>query len=83
MHNKLDELRNKQVVCIHSGEVLGYIGDIEFDIESGKIESLIIFGKTRSFGLFGKNEDIILPWEDIEVIGSQTVLVKNNSKYCK
>ncbi len=83
MHNRLDELRNKQVVCIHSGEVLGYVGDIEFDTLSGKIESLVIFGKSRAFGLFGKSEDITLPWDDIEVIGSQTVLVKNNSKYCK
>ncbi len=83
MFNRLDELRNKQVVCIHSGEVLGYIGDIEFDIQSGKIEKLVIFGKSRAYGLFGKSEDIVIPWEDIEIIGSQTVLVKSNTKYCK
>ena len=83
MCNKIEELRNKQVVCIRSGEVLGYIGDIEFNIQSGKIETLVIFGKNRSFGLFGKAEDIIIPWDDIEVIGSQTVLVKSETNYCK
>ncbi len=83
MSNRLDELRNKQVVCIHSGDVLGYVGDIEFDITTGKIDSLVIFGKPRAFGLFGKSEDIVIPWADIEVIGAQTVLVKNNSFYCK
>ncbi len=83
MCSRLEELRNKQVVCVHTGEVLGYIGDIEFDTVSGKMESLVIYGKTRSFGLFGKSQDIIIPWDDIAVIGSQTVLVKNKSEYCK
>lgn len=83
MCNRLDELRNKQVVCVHTGEVLGYIGDIEFNTESGKMESLVIYGKTRTFGLFGKSQDIVIPWADIEVIGSQTVLVKNKTNYCK
>ena len=83
MCSRLEELRNKQVVCVHTGEVLGYIGDIEFDTVSGKMESLVIYGKTRSFGLFGKSQEIIIPWDDIAVIGSQTVLVKNKSEYCK
>ncbi len=83
MCNRLDDLRNKQVVCVHTGEVLGYLGDIEFDTISGKIESLVIYGKTRTFGLFGKSQDIVIPWDDIEVIGSQTVLVKNKNNYCK
>lgn len=83
MCNRLDELRNKQVVCIHTGDVLGYVGDIEFDVTNGKIDSLVIFGKNRAFGLFGKSQDIIIPWCDIEVIGPQTVLVKSSSAYCK
>lgn len=83
MCNRLEELRNKQVVCLHTGEVLGYVSDIEFDITNGNIDSLVIYGKTRAFGLFGKSEDIVIPWADIEVIGSQTVLVKNATMFCK
>lgn len=83
MCNRLEELRNKQVVCLHTGEVLGYVSDIEFDIKNGNIDSLVIYGKTRAFGLFGKSEDIVIPWADIKVIGSQTVLVKNATMFCK
>ncbi len=83
MYNRLDELKNKQVVCVHSGDVLGYVGDVEFDTASGKIDALVIYGKPRVFGLFGRNEDVVIPWEDIEVIGPQTVLVKNTSSFCK
>ena len=83
MYNRLDELKNKQVVCVHTGDILGYVGDVEFDIANGKIDSLVIFGKSRALGLFGKDQDIVIPWADIEVIGPQTVLVKNNSAFCK
>ena len=76
------ELRNKQVVCVKSGEILGYISDVEIDTKKGSLESLIIFGKPKFFGLFGKYDDINIPFSDIEVIGPETVLVKNESPYC-
>ena len=79
---RIDELRNKQVVCLRSGEVLGYIADIEIDSQNGKINSLVIFGKPRLFGFLGTKEDIVIPWEEIEIIGSETVLVKNGTQLC-
>ena len=82
MNCKIGELRNKQVVCVKSGKVLGLISDVEIDTESGSLISLIIYGKPRLLGFFGKNEDIVIPWCDIEVIGPETVLVKSESPYC-
>ena len=82
MNCRIGELRSKQVVCVKSGEILGYISDVEMNIKTGNLESLVIFGKSKLFGLFGKSEDIIIPWSDIEVIGHETVLVKNESPYC-
>ena len=79
---RIGEMRNKQVVCVKSGEILGYVSDVEINIKTGNLESLIIFGKSKLLGLFGKNEDIVIPWNDIEVIGNETVLVKNQSPYC-
>ncbi len=82
MNCRIAELRNKQVVCVKNGKVLGYISDIELDTKSGTLISLIIYGRPRFFGLFGKSEDIIIPWCDIEVIGPETVLVSSDSPYC-
>lgn len=79
---RIDELKNKQVVCINDGFVLGYIGDIELDTESGNLTAIIIFGRPRLLGLIGKQDDIIIPWKDIKVIGKETVLVTaDSSKY--
>ena len=70
-----EELKDKQIVCVKSGTIIGNVSDLEFDSESGKITALIIYGKAQFFGLFGKENDIIIPWEKIEVIGKETVLV--------
>lgn len=76
---RIDELRNKQVVCVKNGAVLGTISDIEINTQTGEINAVIIYGKNHLFGIFGRENDIIIPWHDIEVIGSETVLVKTEA----
>lgn len=72
---RIDELKNKQIVCVENGCVLGFVSDIEMDTESGNLTSVIVFGKLRFWGLFGRSEDIVIPWSEITVIGSETILV--------
>lgn len=72
---RIDELKNKQVVCVKDGCVLGFVSDVELDTTSGALTSIIIFGRFKFFGLFGKEDDIVIPWNDIKVIGNETVLV--------
>ena len=69
------EHRDKQVVCCNSGISLGTVCDVEVDTTSGRLLSLVIFGRNRYFGLFGRDDDIIIPWNEIKVIGPDTVLV--------
>lgn len=83
MNCRIDELRHKQVVCMETGDVLGFVSDIEFDNLNGKVQAIVIFGKPRVFGLFGSRQDIVIPWESIAVVGEETVLVKNNTAFCK
>ncbi|MBR4910068.1 MAG: YlmC/YmxH family sporulation protein [Clostridia bacterium] len=75
---RIDDLKNKQVVCVRDGCVLGYISDVELDTEKGTLTSIVIFGGSRVFGLFGKEDDIVIPFDEIEVIGAETVLVSAN-----
>ena len=72
---RIDELKNKQVVCVGDGCVLGFVSDVELDTENGNLTSIVIFGRLKFFGLFGREEDIVVPWNDIKVIGNETVLV--------
>lgn len=82
MSCRISELRDKQVVCVSSGIALGPICDVEVDTNSGRLVSIIIFGRCRCMGLFGREEDIIIPWNEIKVIGPDTVLVGIQPPQC-
>ena len=70
------ELRNKEVICKLNGTRIGNVDDVELDVNSGQLVSIVIYGKGKVMGLFGKSEDFIIPWDDIDVIGEDTILVK-------
>ena len=80
MNCKIADLRNKQVVCVKNGCVLGYVYDVEFNTANGSLSALVIPGRPRALGLFGHEEDIIIPWSEIEVIGQETILVNTDSE---
>lgn len=72
---RIAELKDRQVVCVKDGAILGYVGDIELDTENGKLSSLVIFGKAKGLGLFGREDDLVIPWDSIDIIGDETILV--------
>ncbi len=72
---RIAELKSKQVVCVKNGCVLGFISDVEINSDDGRLEAIVIYGRPRLFGILGREEDIIIPWREITVIGNETVLV--------
>ncbi len=76
---RISELQNKQVICVADGAFLGFIGDAEIDTLSGKIKSVIVLGKPKALGLLGREDDLVIPFEEIAVIGADTILVDCNS----
>ncbi|MBR1811961.1 MAG: YlmC/YmxH family sporulation protein [Clostridia bacterium] len=75
MNCSITELCEKDVIEITGGTVLGRISDIEFDPQSGRITNLIIFGRQKMFGFGKTNDDIRFTWQDISVIGDDTILI--------
>lgn len=69
----ITDMREKEIINLRDGCRLGSVCDIEFDTCSGTIVSLIVFGKNRLLG--GKCEDVKICWNDIKVIGDDTILV--------
>ena len=53
----------------------------EIDTVTARVLSLVIYGRLRFFGLLGREDDIIIKWQDIEVIGDETILVCYNDFY--
>lgn len=76
------ELRNKEVISAKSGCRLGCVSDVEIDTCSGRLVAIIIWGKSKCGGLFGREDDFCICWEDIEVIGDDTILVCKEPERC-
>lgn len=72
---KLEDLKNKLVVNVQNGVHLGFVDDVVMDTYSARIISMVIYGRKKFFGLFGREEDILIPWNSINIIGDDVVLV--------
>ncbi len=75
MNCSITDLRSKEVINAKNGCRLGQVCDVEIDTCTGSLVSIIIWGRGKGFGLFGRDEDIKVCWQDIEVIGDDTILV--------
>ena len=67
------ELCEKEVVQLEQGVCLGRADDLAFD--PARLQSLILLGRPRLFGLLGREENLTIPWQEIETIGTDAVLV--------
>ena len=76
MDTRIAELRFKEVISVGDGTRYGYVEDMEVDLESGQVRSLIIPGRRRFFGLFGREEDRMIPWSAVKRFGSDIILVE-------
>ncbi|MBE3593610.1 MAG: YlmC/YmxH family sporulation protein [Candidatus Carbobacillus altaicus] len=77
---KVSEFQSKDVVDMADGKRLGRVGDLELDLEKGRIRALVIPSGGRLFGLFSNGQDIVIPWENIVKIGLDVILVRRTSE---
>ena len=74
-------LRFKEIINICSGHRLGYVGDVEIDLATGKLLALIVPGRCRFLGLFGREEDYVIPFDCITRIGTDIILAEVHGEY--
>lgn len=77
---RISEFQVKDVVNISDGKRLGHIGDIEINLDTGKVEAIIIGSSGKLLGFFGKEEEIIVPWKNIVKIGTDVILVRHKEQ---
>ena len=71
-----DKLKNKEVINMRDGRSLGFIYDIEVNLEKGTIDGVIIPAERGLFRFFGNREDdFVIKWDWIRTIGDDVVLV--------
>ena len=75
MNCRFTDLRCKEVINICDGCRLGYVADVELKLPEGQVCAIIVYGPFRFFGLFGRGEEYYIPWECIQRVGDDIILV--------
>ena len=77
METRIAQLRYKEIISVTDGSRFGYVGDLEVDLDSGQVRSLIVPGRLRLFGLLGREADRFIPWDSVRRFGEDIILVEN------
>lgn len=73
------DFKQKEVISVNDGKILGFVVDVHADFESGEINSIIVAKTGKLFGsIVGKN-NLTIPWNKIKKIGEDVILVEIDS----
>ncbi|BDF67859.1 YlmC/YmxH family sporulation protein [Pseudoflavonifractor phocaeensis] len=76
MDSRIGELRYKEVINVTDGTRYGYVGDVEVDLETGQVRTLVVPGRLRFFGLLGREAERVFPWSAVRRFGEDIILVE-------
>lgn len=69
------DFKQKEVINLNDGSIMGFVVDVQADFENGEIHSIIVAKTGKLFGnVMGKN-NVTIPWEKIQKIGEDVILV--------
>ncbi len=76
MNSKGLDFKHKEVININNAQRLGFVQDVNAELESGIITSIVVPGSSKFFNIFSSGHEIIIPWSNIKCIGEDIILVE-------
>ncbi|MDO4282208.1 MAG: YlmC/YmxH family sporulation protein [Clostridia bacterium] len=70
------DFKQKEVISLNEGKILGFVVDVQADFENGEIHSIIVAKTGKIFGSISSKNNITIPWEKIKKIGEDVILVE-------
>lgn len=70
------DFKHKEVINITDAKRLGFVQDVNADLETGTITSIIVPGSSKFISIFSSANDIVIPWQNIRCIGEDIILVE-------
>ena len=67
----------KDVINDEDGIKLGKIVDIDFDIKTGNVETIVVNKGFRFNNFLNSKEASIIPWEKVLKIGNDVIIVES------
>ena len=72
---RFSDLCDREVICAKDCKCLGFVKDLEIDLDCGKICGIVVPGPGKYFGCFRREYDYFIPWCKIIRIGPDIILV--------
>ena len=83
MSMKFTDLQCKEVICVSTGQRLGFISDVQVEIPDGQVCAIVVPCPSKLLGISGRRDDYIIPWSAIKKIGPDIVLVDVRPEGCR
>lgn len=83
MSMKFTTLQCKEVICVGSGQRLGFVSDVQIELPQGTVCAIVVPGPCKFWGVLGRHDDYIIPWGSICKIGPDIVLVDTQPDQCR
>ncbi len=77
---RICELRQMEVINKCDCKRLGFVDDIDVDLCNGTVKEIIVPGEPKLCGMFGRDGEYIIPFECIDCVGHDVILIKADSK---
>ena len=75
LRTTFSELKCKEVINVCDGGRLGCVTDLELDLCTGAVLSIIVPGERNMLGLIRPRDGIVIPFCRIQKIGEDVILV--------
>ena len=72
---RICDLKNKEVINSNDCKILGFVVDIDVDLYTVRVISIIVPGPGRVFSFFGRENEYIIPYECICKVGPDVIIV--------
>ncbi|MBP3464065.1 MAG: YlmC/YmxH family sporulation protein [Clostridia bacterium] len=69
------DFKHKEVINISDGKRLGFVQDVNAELGTGVITSIVVPGNSKFFTLFSSGSEMVIPWSSIKCIGDDIILV--------
>jgi YlmC/YmxH family sporulation protein len=83
METTFTELRNKQVINVLNGKLIGNICDMVIDLRRNCIKGFLVPKNKGFWSIFSSKDEIFIPFENICKIGEDVILVEYIEKTSK
>ena len=75
MNSKGLDFKHKEVININNAQRLGFVQDVNAELESGIITSIVVPGSSKFFNIFSPDHEIVIPWSHINCLGEDIIFV--------